>query len=91
MKRIFKYELETTDNQEIEVHRLEGYTFKERVLKIDVQKGIPCIWILVDDEEVKDKWVIKILGTGHDCFEDLERYLGSYQLIDGNFTGHVFY
>ena len=91
MKRIFKYELETTDEQYLMIPSLPNTKFKSQVLCIDVQHSKPCMWVLVDDEcELKDR-KIKIRGTGHPCEEVFaENYLGSFQLLEGYFVGHVF-
>jgi len=92
MKRIYKYQLETIDEQFIEVPLLLGNMFEKQVLKVDTQHGIPCIWIMVDDEQQKIRRKILIRGTGHECSGgiDPDTYLGSYQLYDGAFVGHVF-
>jgi len=90
MKRIFKYCLETTDEQTIGVPELTGYSFKDQVLKVDTQREKPCLWILVDDSEQTVKRHIAVVGTGHYCGEELEDYLGSYQIFNGQFVGHVF-
>lgn len=92
MRRIYKYQLETTDLQIIKVPALVGAkSFKDQVLSIDVQNGNLCIWCLVDVEEEEREINIRIIGTG-DIMPLLSKkdYLGSYVLYDGKLVFHVF-
>lgn len=103
MRRIWKYELETTDEQILKIPVLvNGSTqvrFKDQVLKIEEQQGKLCMWCLVDlggensdhpKFEVNRK--IIIVGTGNPMPDYLtnDHYIGSYQLYGGSFVGHVF-
>ena len=92
MRRIYKYTLETTDVQRVKIPKLVGAkSFKEQVLKIDVQKGNPCVWCLVDVEEEEQEVAIRIVGTGNPMpLLTKEDYLGSYMLYDGELVFHVF-
>ncbi|WP_018703555.1 DUF7352 domain-containing protein [Anaeromusa acidaminophila] len=92
MRKIFKYALETTDLQVIRIPKLNGASsFKDQYLNIAVQKGIPCVWCLVDDEQESQEVAIRIVGTGNPM-PDLskEEYLGSYMVSDGDMVFHVF-
>ena len=95
MRTIYKYSLETVDTQIIEVPGIFGIenSFNKQFLCIDVQYGVPCLWCIVDtDSKQKGKIKLRIVGTGNPMPEFLgnEDYLGSYQLLDGQFVGHVF-
>lgn len=98
MKTIYKYALMTTDEQVIKVPYLKNeegelVEFKDQVLKVDIQHGQLFMWCLVDDSmEFKGERNVYIYGTGHPLNEKLlkENYLGTYQLIGGDFVGHVF-
>ena len=95
MRTIYKYPLETVDTQIIEVPGIFGFgnSFNKQFLCIDVQYGVPCLWCIVDtDSKSKRKIKLRIVGTGNPMPEFLgnEDYLGSYQLLDGQFVGHVF-
>ena len=95
MRTIYKYPLETTDLQTIKVPKLEYEdedNFKNQFLYIDVQNGCPYLWCMVDTESKIRNIQLRIVGTGNYMSEFLnkEDYLGSYQLFNGQFVGHVF-
>lgn len=83
---IWKYPLETTDEQIINVP--VGAEF----LSVQVQHGQPCIWAKVNTQEnVIVRAKVVIVGTGHPAnHTDGMMFLGTYQLHDSNFVGHVF-
>ncbi len=89
MKAIWKYELETVDEQEILM------PLGAEILTVQIQYGKPCIWCLVF---VKDKGLvinkprmIKIFGTGHTIEDNYPGvYIGTYQLEGGKGIFHVF-
>jgi len=50
-----------------------------------------CLWALVDSDQKKmETRRIRIYGTGHPIDEPNLEYIGTYQLMDGRFIGHVF-
>jgi len=84
MITIWKYQLKVEDTQWLEVPRDAKY------LSVDVQNGVPCLWVQVDTDAAKDSVLIVTHGTGHPMKKNNMRFLGSYQLQDGSFVGHVF-
>lgn len=61
MKRIFKYSLEILDRQEVELPA------GAKILSVQAQNGLPQIWAMVDDSQVKTDMVhIRIIGTGYE-------------------------
>ena len=85
MKRVFKYQLGVSDEQVVNL------PIGSRILSLQVQRGIPCIWAIVDDQEVKTSPVkILMFGTGnHISDEDAgNRFAGTIQIRDLVF--HVF-
>lgn len=83
---IWKYPLQVTDEQLLELP--EG----AELLCVQVQNGIPCLWARVNPSvPVKRKYLIRTLGTGreHQKYPH-ERYLSTYQLLDGRLVYHVF-
>jgi hypothetical protein len=88
MKRVFKYSLEVTDEQTIELPR------NTKILCVQTQNGFPQLWALIDDEEKRmKKVIIAIHGTGHpiDNDEVLDReYISTFQLSNGSLVFHVF-
>lgn len=95
MRTIYKYPLEIVDTQIIEVPGIFGFenSFNKQFLYINVEYGVPYLWCIVDtNSKQKRKIKLRIVGTGNPMPEFLgnKDYLGSYQLLHGHFTGHVF-
>lgn len=67
MRTIFKYPLELTDSQTIQLP--EGAA----ILRVEVQAGTLQLWAMVDTDKPKQNISITIRGTGHplpDGFND---------------------
>lgn len=84
MKTIYKYQLDVTDVQTLHIPK------NSKILNIQTQREIPCIWALVDTNEKIEDRKIKIYGTGHECGPGREEYIGSFQLENGALVFHVF-
>lgn len=85
MHTIYKYPLESGDVNEIEMP--EG----AKVLTVQIQRDIPCIWALVDPN--MDNKVVRrfhIYGTGYQILRPNDRYIGTFQLYGGALVFHVF-
>ena len=84
-KSIWKFPLETTDIQQIEMPA------DAEILTIQTQDEIPCIWALVSTDAPKRKVAFEIFGTGHPVPENAKRkYVGTYQLRKGALVFHCF-
>ena len=89
MKTIYKYTLELTNRQTIQV------PVGAETLHVGIQRGQICVWILIDlnpdvqDVEMGNK-VFHIFGTGNPTTKELEdkRYIGTVQLDD--YVWHIF-
>lgn len=85
---IWKYELETTDEQTIKI------PYGGQIISIQIQNGKPCMWVLVHpkNEHIQDR-NLEIYGTGHPV-KDIEGtqlyHRGTYKLIDKGLVFHVF-
>ena len=85
MKVIYKYPLEVTDDQFINIPK------DYQILTVQVQNGRPCLWAEVDPKLPMDCVHIVIVGTGHSIHDDDEmKYIGTFQLESGSFVGHCF-
>jgi len=74
-----------TDLQEIEMPK------NGAILTVQVQRQIPCLWVLVETNgEGNEKRFIRIVGTGHSVPGIILKYIGTFQLAEGDFIGHVF-
>jgi len=66
---------------------------ESELLTVQVQKGNPCVWFRVDTEQKQmSLWKFIIVGTGHEIKIPITftKYVGTFQLYDGAFIGHVF-
>lgn len=84
MKTIYKYQLQTTDEQVIELPKYY------QILSVQIQNGVPCMWVLVDPENEPDSTKIRIYGTGHQFDLKAWKFIDTYQLQGGALVFHVF-
>jgi hypothetical protein len=83
MARIWKYPLQMRNEQTIMMPA------GAKVLAVQVQDGVPCIWVAVDEREPQTVLrFFRICGTGHEMCEG--NYVGTFQLAGGRFVGHLF-
>jgi hypothetical protein len=84
-EHIFKYHLDTVDIQSIDM------PLGAKILSLQTQNEIPCLWALVDTEAIIVKRTFRILGTGHQMFDNIPcKYIGTYQLIKEGMVFHCF-
>lgn len=86
-KVIYKYPLEVTDRQAIEMPK------GAKILSVQVQSRVPCLWALVDaNTNESEKVIIRTVGTGHAVYDGGRKleYIGTYQLMNGSAVFHVF-
>lgn len=85
MKTIYKYPLEIKDYQAIDM------PIGAEILTVQTQNAIPCIWAMVDPDLASVKYEFGLFGTGFQISDEFKgKYIGTYQLSDGAFVGHVF-
>jgi hypothetical protein len=61
------------------------------VLSVQVQRGEPCLWALVDTHAQREVRRFVTVGTGHDIPSDLRmKHVGTFQLHGGDLIFHVF-
>jgi hypothetical protein len=82
---IWKYVLETVDEQMI------AMPMGAQVLSVQVQHGVPCLWVRCQPDAPTEQVRVITIGTGNPA-EHVEsmQFVGTYQLLGGNFIGHVF-
>lgn len=93
MQKIYKYKLNLTENQEIEIPYIliQGRVsrLKEQVLKIDIQDDSIYMWCMVDLDKYEISRNITIVGTGLDADHvDVRDYIGTVQL--NGYVWHIF-
>ena len=82
-RTIWKYELAVVDEQWIEMPH------GAKPLTVAIQYDKPCMWCLVNPQNSEEPVHIITHGTGHPV-PLISQYIGSYQLANGAFVGHVF-
>ncbi len=60
------------------------------ILSLKMQKGIPCVWVLVDVEAQKEKRNFMVVGTGHSFDAENTQFVGTFLLPVGGLVFHVF-
>jgi hypothetical protein len=89
MLQIWKYPFHIESTISVSTHK------SAKILMIDCQQNVPCIWMLVDPSSEKVTRRLKLVGTGHEI--DVQetsyilgqtRHVGSFQ--QGVFVWHVF-
>jgi hypothetical protein len=86
MKVIHKYDLPD---------RLESIMMPRdaEILCVQTQNGYPVIWAIVDPENHTEERFFEIVGTGETLYTDMgveRKYIGTFQLHNGSYVGHVF-
>lgn len=56
---------------------------------VEMQHSWPCMWAVVDTEQPLETRRFALLGTGHKLSSGFQ-HVGSFQMLDGKFVGHVF-
>jgi hypothetical protein len=84
MKSIWKFPLRVEDEQEVMM------PYGAEILCVQVQNGVPCLWAEVESTNTAQARIIRTRGTGHPFVGKHGEYVGTYQLDDGAFLGHVY-
>jgi len=86
MKTIWKYELETTDYQMIQIPK------PAKVLSVSNQGNQIVLYAEVDSDSISEKGVeVWIHGTGHEFkAPENSRFIGTVKLMDGVLIFHVY-
>lgn len=85
MKAIYKYPLPLSQFNDIEIP--EGGS----VLSVMLQRGVICLWVLVDTSIPPEIRTFEIIGTGNHIAETMgvfRKYIGSVQA--DTYVWHVF-
>lgn len=85
MRKVYKYPLRVTDEQEIEI------PYNAECLSVQMQDGQVCLWALVNPDAVMSKLRILIAGTGHPIDEnEIFKYISTFQMHGGKLVFHAF-
>lgn len=86
LRKIFKYELEITDIQEVYIPS------DHKILSVNFQSGRLCLWALVDPSSFPFSVTVEIFGTGHPVPDPIgfdREYIGT--ALNSRLVWHVFY
>lgn len=84
-RTIWKFEFDITDNLTIDMP--SGAV----ILDVQNQKGVACIWAIVNPDSVKLPRKINVVGTGHPMAgRSMGNYIGTVQFYGGDLVFHVF-
>lgn len=81
--KVYKYQITNKKRQDIELP--EG----AQILSLQLQKGIPTIWALVDPEAVTYTRRFFVVATGEEIGDHLE-YVGTFQVPESELVFHIF-
>jgi len=82
---IYKYPIECVDEQSIDMPT------DARILSVQVHRGVPCLWALVDTALPVVSRRIFTFGTEHPLCDAAElRFIDTYQSLGGDLVFHVF-
>ena len=87
MRIIYKYPIIIHDHISIEMPQ------GAKVLTVQMQRGIPCIWATVDPDNEPATKYFRLAGTGHPITErtsQLLKYIGSFQMEEETLIFHLF-
>ena len=60
------------------------------VLSVQTQRGTPCLWAFVDPESPTVPHSVRIHGTGWPLSENIDEYVGTFQVEGETLVFHVF-
>ena len=79
---IWKYQIDSSD---CKIEMPEG----AKILSLQVQGGVPCIWVRVNpDKPIEIRRFITYVTGSSDDIDPYSRYIGTYQIQW--FVGHIF-
>jgi len=87
-KTIWKYELQVIDHpQRIDI------PLDSKIMTVQSQGESICMWVMVDPDAEKETRYFEVFGTGGPIHCDMgvsRQYIGTFQLLEGKFVGHLF-
>jgi hypothetical protein len=84
--KIYRYPIQITDYQELKL------PVDSKILTVDVVRGEPSIYALVDPHACTERISVYIYGTGNPIGDTIlnQKYIGTIQTHQGMCVWHVF-
>ena len=60
------------------------------ILSVQVQRGAPQMWALVDTHKPSEAREFAVYGTGQPVPKDPGRFIDTFQVADGDLIFHIF-
>jgi len=80
--KIFKYQIPIQENFSLNIPKYSS------ILSFQLQNDIPCIWVVVHENQPLEKHNFSIYGTGYEVNSSPMGYQGTIQL--NGFVWHLF-
>jgi len=86
MYKVFKYKIQIKDYFSLVLPQ------NAKILSVQVQYGKAQIWALVNPHNTVETRNFRLIDTGEQIEDSLERldYIGTFQLDDEEYVGHLF-
>jgi len=84
MKTVYKYEIPINDHFDLFLPT------GARILKADVQRGVVCLWALVDPSLADQRRSFRFAGTGHPMEEESLQHISTFKMDGDNLIFHIF-
>ena len=84
--KVCKYHVPIVDNFSLDLPR------GAKILSVQEQNKKACLWVLIEKATPTVKRFFRLAGTGNYIKESSDKlnFVGTFQLLDGNFVGHLF-
>lgn len=90
-QQIWKFPLSWVWNFKTSDTQVISMPYAAKILCVQMQHGIPCLWALCKMDDGMADRTIDIFGTGHSIIDLFTRtYIGTVQQMDGALVWHVF-
>jgi len=84
MRTVYKYTFSIHKTFKLQLHQ------DFRILKVEEQRGEPCMWVEVDTNNNLKDCYFHVIGTGHELPKHKIVHIGSAQSTDQFFVWHLY-
>lgn len=84
MRQVWKYQLAVGDYVTLDMPK------GAEILSFALQRGVPCLWVLVDPAADTEVRKFRLAGTGHPIMEAHLEFIGTIHVSDSALIFHLF-